>query len=80
MRPTFHHLLELGRVSENYSLERLPAVGKNVQVYVGTERAAKPARGGPPQILFVRGISHSSGLVTVPGARRALVQGLDLEN
>lgn len=77
MRPTFHHLLELGRVSENYSLERLPAVGKNVQVYVGTERTAKPARGGPPQVLFVRGISHSSGLVTVPGARRALVQGLD---
>jgi len=77
MRPTFHHLLELGRVNENYELDRLPAVGRNVQVYVGTERSAKPARGGPPQVLFVRGISHSAGLVTATGARRALVQGLD---
>ena len=77
MRATHHYLLELGRVNQNYELERLPAVGRNVQVYVGTERINKPTRGGPPQVLFVRGISHSRGLVTVPGAFRALVQGLD---
>eukprot|EP00543_Licmophora_paradoxa_P006771 CAMPEP_0202445904 /NCGR_PEP_ID=MMETSP1360-20130828/4612_1 /ASSEMBLY_ACC=CAM_ASM_000848 /TAXON_ID=515479 /ORGANISM="Licmophora paradoxa, Strain CCMP2313" /LENGTH=2079 /DNA_ID=CAMNT_0049062311 /DNA_START=41 /DNA_END=6280 /DNA_ORIENTATION=+ len=77
MRPTFHHLLELSRLTENFSLERIPAIGRNVQIYVGAEKTAKPARGGPPQVVFVRGISHSTGLVTPVGARRFLVAGLD---
>ncbi|KAL7551919.1 hypothetical protein ACHAWF_015126 [Thalassiosira exigua] len=37
MRPTFHHLLELNRLTDNFSLERIPAVGRNVQIYVGAE-------------------------------------------
>jgi len=77
MRPTFHHLLELGRLDTNFNLERIPAVSRNAQVYVGTEKARKPVRGGPPQVVFVRGVSHVPGLVSVPGAHRALVQGLD---
>jgi len=77
MRPTFHHLLELGRLDENFHLERLPAVGRNVQVYIGSEKTSKPVRGGPPQVVFVRGASNSPGLVSIQGARRALVQGLD---
>mmetsp|Transcript_57673 Transcript_57673/g.67324 ORF Transcript_57673/g.67324 Transcript_57673/m.67324 type:complete len:2093 (-) Transcript_57673:220-6498(-) len=77
MRPTFHHFLELSRLSRNYDLERLESVGKNVQVYIGAEKASKPVRGGPPQVLYVRGLSHTSGLVSVPGAARALLQGLD---
>ena len=74
MRPTFHHLLELGRLSDNFELERIPAVGRNVQIYVGSE---KTARRNAAQVTFVRGISHTAGLTTGPGARRALLQGLD---
>jgi len=77
MRPTFYHLLELNRLKENFDLTRVPAIGKNAQVYIGTEKASKPMRGGPPQVVFARGISHTPGLITLPGARRALVQGLD---
>ena len=77
MRPTIHHVLELSRLSDTFDLERLPAINKNVQVYVGTEKNAKPVRGPAPQVLFVRGLSHSPGLITEAGARRALLQGLD---
>jgi acetyl-CoA carboxylase/biotin carboxylase 1 len=77
MRPTFHHLLELARLSANFELERIPAIGKNAQVYVGSEKSTRPLRGAPPQVVFVRGISHSIGLVTNTGAQRALQQGLD---
>lgn len=77
MRPSFHHLLELGRLSANFELDRIPAIGKNAQVYIGAEKSARPSRGGPPQVVFVRAISHSSGLVTTTGASKALQQGLD---
>mmetsp|Transcript_4093 Transcript_4093/g.8425 ORF Transcript_4093/g.8425 Transcript_4093/m.8425 type:complete len:1074 (-) Transcript_4093:56-3277(-) len=77
MRPTFHHLLELSRLAINFDLDRIPAIGRNSQVYIGTEKTDKPIRGGPPQVVFVRGISHSQGLVTDAGAMRALQQGLD---
>jgi len=77
MRPTFHHLLELSRLDANFELERLPAVQRNVQVYIGTEKTKMSVRGGPPQVVFVRGISHAPGLISFAGSRRALVQGLD---
>jgi len=77
MRPTRYQLLELGPLSDNFNLERLPAIGKNNQVFVGTETSDKPFRGGPPQVVFVRGISHSSGLVSAMGALRVLQSGLD---
>lgn len=77
MRPTFHHLLELSRLDDNFNLERLPAVQRNAQVYLGTEKISKPVRGGAPQVVLVRGISHAPGLVSLSGARRALIQGLD---
>jgi acetyl-CoA carboxylase/biotin carboxylase 1 len=77
MRPTFHHLLELSRLSQNFDLERLSAIGRNAQVYIGSEKSAKPARGTPPQVVFVRAISHSPGLVTSTGSMQALQQGLD---
>jgi len=76
MRPTFHHLLELGRLSENFSLERIPAVGRSVQIYVGTEKTTKPSRMSN-QVVFVRGITHTKGLISGAGSRRALLQGLD---
>jgi len=77
MRPTFHHLLELGRLDKNFDLTRIPAVSKNAQIYIGTEKSGKPVRGGPPQVVFVRGVSHVPGIVSLPGSLRALVQGLD---
>ncbi|GKY96268.1 hypothetical protein MPSEU_000586300 [Mayamaea pseudoterrestris] len=77
MRPTFHHLLELQRLTQNFELSRLPAIGRNAQVYVGSEKSDRPARGGPQQVVFVRAISHSTGLTTNQGAARALQQGLD---
>ena len=74
MRPTFHHLLELGRLTDNYALERIKAVGRNVQIYVGSE---KTARRNAAQVVFVRGITHTPGLTTMAGARRTLLSGLD---
>ena len=74
MRPTFHHLLELGRLSDNFNLERIPAVGRNVQIYVGSENTSKR---NAAQVVFIRGVTHTPGLVSVSGARRALLQGLD---
>ena len=77
MRPTFHHLLELSRLDDNFDLERLPSVQRNAQVYIGTEKTKKYIRGGPPQVVLVRGISHAPGLISFSGSRRALIQGLD---
>ena len=77
MRPTFHHLLELGCLSKNFELERLPAIDRDAQVYIGTEKSDHPVRGGPPQVVFVRAISHSPGLVTDSGATYDRQQGLD---
>ena len=74
MRPTFHHLLELGRLQDNFDLERIPAMGRNAQIYVGTE---KNARRNAAQVVFLRAISHTPGLTSLSGARRALLQGLD---
>mmetsp|Transcript_36979 Transcript_36979/g.89793 ORF Transcript_36979/g.89793 Transcript_36979/m.89793 type:complete len:2085 (+) Transcript_36979:524-6778(+) len=77
MRPTFHHLLELSRLRENFNLERIPAVGKNAQVYIGTEKSAKPSARPQQQVVFLRAISNSAGIVTATGARKFLQQGLD---
>jgi acetyl-CoA carboxylase/biotin carboxylase 1 len=70
-------LLELGRLSANFELDRIPAIGKNAQIYIGVEKSERPSRGAPQQVVFVRAISHSPGLVTSTGARIALQQGLD---
>lgn len=77
MRPTFFDLLELSRLSENFDLERIPAIGRNTQIYVGNERRERPSRAAAPQVVFVRAISHSPGLVSEAGARKFLTQGLD---
>jgi len=77
MRPTFYHLLELPLIDESFDLTRLSSANRNSQVYIGTEKAAKPMRGGSPQVVFVRGVSHQPGLLTLRGAIRAIVVGLD---
>jgi hypothetical protein len=77
IRPTFFDLLELSRLSANFDLERIPAIGRNTQIYFGTERLERPSRAGAPQVVFVRAISHCSGLVTESGARKAFTQSPD---
>lgn len=59
-------------------LEHLHSIGKElVQVFLGTEKSDKPVRGGPPQVVFVRGVSNTPGIMTFHGAERALLLGLD---
>jgi len=77
MRPSFPYILELSRLAENFDLDRIPALGRNVQVYVGVEKGANPRGGVRPQVVFVRGVSLTPGLITYSGAYRALVSGLD---
>jgi len=77
MRPTFYDLLDLGRLAKDYDLERIDALQKNAQVYIGTQRGARAGRGAPPQVLFARGISHTGGITTSGGAMRAMLGGLD---
>jgi hypothetical protein len=43
MRPTFSGLLELQRLSENYDLTRLPALGRNNQVRCVPTRSSRPS-------------------------------------
>jgi acetyl-CoA carboxylase/biotin carboxylase 1 len=46
-------------------------------VFLGKEKTEKPVRGGPPQVVFVRGVSGTPGIITYKGAERALLLGLD---
>lgn len=50
IRPTYYNLLELGRLEQNFELERLHSIGKSAQVYAGTEKTEQPGRGGPPKV------------------------------
>jgi acetyl-CoA carboxylase/biotin carboxylase 1 len=77
MRPTFHYLLELDRLTTNFDVERIPAIGRNALIYVGTEKTDRPLRGKPLQVVFLRALSLSPGLVTEQGARKVLQAGLD---
>ena len=43
-------------ITDNYALEHMKAVGRNVQIYVGSE---KTARRNAAQVVFVRGITHT---------------------
>jgi len=80
MRPTWYNILEIQRASTNYKLERLKSLGKNAQVYLGTEITSRPVR-NPGQVIFVRALSNSIDLNSAVGASRAMNLGLDeLEN
>jgi hypothetical protein len=54
------------RLSANFELERIPAIGKNAQVYVGSENQ-RPVRGAPT-VVFVRGFPQC--LLRNTGAQR----------
>ena len=72
MNPTMFNLLELDRL-ENWMPERLPAISHNSVVLLGTQ-GVKPRI---QQRVFVRGISHSSGLDEQGTAEAALQKALD---
>jgi acetyl-CoA carboxylase/biotin carboxylase 1 len=80
LRPTMALLLELNRLLENYDLNRMPTVGRNAQTYLAVEKlpdGTKPRRGGPPQVLFLRSISHQMDTVSEFGAERAILLAFD---
>uniref|UniRef100_A0A0K6S787 Uncharacterized protein n=1 Tax=Chromera velia CCMP2878 TaxID=1169474 RepID=A0A0K6S787_9ALVE len=59
MRPTFPPLLELERLSENYSISRLPAITQNRQVYVGTPKTPPTKKAKGLQSIFVREVCNT---------------------
>ena len=79
MRPSFPYLLELTRLSTNYDLTRIPALGRNAQLWIGTEKAddnvvvTRPR----PMTVFLRAISHSVDTETQDGAERLLLAAMD---
>lgn len=79
MRPSFPYLLELTRLSINYDLTRIPALGRNAQLWIGTEKAddnvaiSRPR----PMTVFLRAISHSVDTETQGGAERLLLSAMD---
>jgi len=80
MRPTWYNILEITRLAVNHKLERLKSLGKNAQIYLGTEISSRPVR-NPAKDVFVRALSHSVDLASFTGATRSLTTGLDeLEN
>jgi len=74
MRPTFVHLLELGRLQENFELARFKALGKLSQVYLGVERMVGRVK---PQVLFYRGVSLDQGIMSEEGMVKQMEEALD---
>ena len=72
MNPTMFNLLELERL-QNWTPERMPSINHNSVVLLGTQ-GVKPRM---QQRVFVRGITHSSGLEDVSNAEAAMQKALD---
>eukprot|EP01035_Chromulina_nebulosa_P016919 gene16919-22410_t len=80
MRPTMPQLLEINRLSKNYELERLPAVGRNAYMFLGREKVLGTAKGkgqDRPQVLYLRCISLSNDITTSTGSERLVSIALD---
>jgi len=79
MRASFPYILELTRLQGNYDLTRIPALGRNVQLWVGTEKpdenvaVTRPR----PQTVFLRALSHSLDSSSPTGAERLMVSAMD---
>ena len=72
MYPNLYHLLEIERLKD-WNPGRLPSISHNSIVMLGTQGAAPRLQ----QRVFVRGISHSSGLTDASTAEAALQKALD---
>lgn len=82
MRPTIPSLLELNRLSKNYGLSRIAALGRNSYMYLGKEKApfgkgGDKKNGDKPPVLFLRSISLSKSSTEPVGAERLVVMALD---
>ena len=79
MRPTMPGLLEINRLLDNHDIVRMPTLGRNSQLYFGTEKSVPGVkrRGIAPQVLFLRSISHSPDTTSFAGAERALLMAMD---
>lgn len=80
MRPTMPQLLEINRLSENFELERMVAVGRNAYMYLGKEKvnpAAGKIKGDRQQVLYLRAISLSEESISDEGADRVLNMALE---
>jgi len=79
MRASFPYILELTRLQGNYDLTRIPALGRNAQLWIGTERpdedvaVTRPR----PQTIFLRALSHSLDSSSEAGAERLMVAAMD---
>jgi len=79
MRASFPYLLELTRLEGNYDLTRIDALGRNAQLWIGTEKrddnvvVSRPR----PQTIFLRAISHSMDTDKMDGADRLMVSAMD---
>jgi len=79
MRASFPYILELTRLQGNYDLTRIPALGRNAQLWVGTEKpdddvaVTRPR----PQTIFLRALSHSLDSSSASGAERLMVSAMD---
>lgn len=77
MRPSWLHLLELGRLANSYELSRLASLGRSTQVYLGTEKGTG-TKGPKQQVIFMRSIAHDASVLTTPeGAVASLAKSLD---
>jgi acetyl-CoA carboxylase/biotin carboxylase 1 len=79
MRASFPYILELTRLQGNYDLTRIPALGRNAQLWIGTEKpddnvaVTRPR----PQTVFLRALSHSLDSSSATGAERLMVSAMD---
>ena len=79
MRASFPYLLELTRLQANYDLVRIPALGRNAQLWIGTEKVDENVAVTRPRPLtiFLRAISHSVDTNTVAGSDRLVLSAMD---
>jgi len=70
--PTQYNLLELKRL-DNWSPERLPSISRNTLVLLGSQGDKKKMQ----QRVFVRGITHGTGLENPVVAEAAMQKALD---
>jgi acetyl-CoA carboxylase / biotin carboxylase 1 len=80
MRPTMPQLLELNRLTKNFDLERIPAVGRNAYMFLGREKtvgAAKKKSDSGAEVVFLRSITLSADVDSAVGAERLVTMAID---
>lgn len=63
MRPTMPQYLEINRLTKNFDLERIPAVGRNAYMFLGKEKVVgteKKKKDSGAEVLFLRSVLITS--------------------